>query len=128
MAPKKKHIAEKTKIQPPEVPDDKVEQAVKLLQDKDVKEKCRQSMYYALQIGGKKQEYDASDGAAKKRYAICWAASQLGNIKIFGTHTHSSIVVVNHNKRTKNKKVLEEQTMDARQPGAREGGRENPCF
>ena len=71
MAPKKKHIAEKTKIQPPEVPDDKVEQAVKLLQDKDVKEKCRQSMYYALQIGGKKQEYDASDGAAKKRYAIC---------------------------------------------------------
>ena len=92
MAPKakikfEKRLRVKTEILPPPVDDKDVNKAEELPKNKEVKEKCKQSMYYALLQAEKKGDYDQIDLKARQRYALCWAASQLVNTKIFGVHT-----------------------------------------
>ena len=105
MAPKKtKGIKVEAHIEPPAVSEDAVKEAENRLKDKAVLEKCRQSMYYQLRVDGAKEKYDNSPITIKKDYGLRWAASQLGNMKIFGNHVHTTENGNAHSIRQKKKK------------------------
>ena len=106
MAPKAKTARKIKKEQPdapavPLVSADDLAKADKCLENIEIKDKCKNSMYYALSASGDKEAYDAQPIAFRKEFARNWAASQLGNKKIFKDHVHTAVKASTHFNRTK---------------------------